>query len=124
MAGETTMRPCPSEELIGRRARKNSSTRRANVKRPSCTSLFLTLGTLLAVPAFAQEPAARPPQNVAELQKLDTMLAFIRQRNARDYAITTPNAIDESRYVEIGGLEQFITVRSEDRRNPVLLFLH
>ena len=93
------------------------------MKRPSCTSLLLTLCTLLPVSAFAQEAGSRP-QNVAELQKLDTMLAFMRQRNARDYAITTPNGIDESRYVEIGGLEQFITVRSEDRRNPVLLFLH
>src|SRR5262245_39512221 len=51
-------------------------------------------------------------------------MAFVRERNARDYAITTPNGIDEARYVEIGGIEQWITVRGEDRRNPVLLFLH
>jgi hypothetical protein len=113
------------EATAGRGAAvENFFNRRTNVKRPSCTSLLLTLCTLLPVPAFAQDGAVRPPQNVAEIQKLDTMLALIRQRNARDYAITTPNGIDESRYVAIGGLEQWITVRSDDRRNPVLLFLH
>jgi pimeloyl-ACP methyl ester carboxylesterase len=51
-------------------------------------------------------------------------MAFVRDRNARDYAITSPNGVDEGRYVEIGGIEQWITLRGEDRRNPVLLFLH
>src|SRR4030095_15960117 len=48
----------------------------------------------------------------------------LRSRNARDYAITTPNGIDQASYVEIGGIEQWITIRGEDKRNPVLLFLH
>jgi len=52
------------------------------------------------------------------------MLAFLRARNARDYAIASPNGIDEARYVEIGGIEQWITIRGEDRNNPVVLFLH
>src|SRR5262245_22554041 len=51
-------------------------------------------------------------------------MAFVRERNARDYAITTPNGIDEGRYVSIGGIEHWITIRGEDRRNPVLLLLH
>jgi pimeloyl-ACP methyl ester carboxylesterase len=52
------------------------------------------------------------------------MMTALRNRNAQDYAITTPNGIDEARYVEVGGIEQWITIRGEDRRNPVLLLLH
>jgi pimeloyl-ACP methyl ester carboxylesterase len=98
-------------------------SRTTNVQRRPRISLLLVCA-LSAAPARAQDTAARPVPNVAELQKLDTVLAFIRQRNARDYAITTPNGIDEARYVEIGGIEQWITIRGEDRKNPVLLFLH
>ncbi len=60
----------------------------------------------------------------AEFQKLEPALKFLRTRNARDYAITTRNGIDEADYVKIGGIEQWITIRGEDRKNPVLLFLH
>jgi len=78
----------------------------------------------LAAAARAQDTGSRPVPNVAELQRLDTVLEFIRRRNAKDYAITAPNGIDEARYVAIGGIEQWITIRGEDRGNPVLLFLH
>jgi hypothetical protein len=71
----------------------------------------------------AQEvPSGR--SDVAEFQKLEPALTFLRARNARDYAITTANGIDEAAYVEVGGIEQWITIRGEDRANPVLLFLH
>ena len=56
--------------------------------------------------------------------KLEAAWASLRARNARDYAIVTPNGIDEARYVEVGGIQQWITIRGEDRSNPVLLFLH
>jgi pimeloyl-ACP methyl ester carboxylesterase len=94
------------------------------VKRLLCSCLLLTLGTLSVAPASAQDTIARPDRNLAELQRLDTALTFLRQRNTRDYAITTPNGIDESKYVMIGGIEQWITIRGEDRDNPVILFLH
>jgi pimeloyl-ACP methyl ester carboxylesterase len=75
------------------------------------------------VPLRAQEiPALR--SDTDEIQKMEPVLKFIRARNARDYAITTPNGIDEANYVKIGGIEQWITIRGEDRNNPVLLFLH
>jgi pimeloyl-ACP methyl ester carboxylesterase len=68
--------------------------------------------------------AGQDPPASGDVQKLEAAMAFLRARNARDYAITTPNAIDEARYVEIGGIQQWITIRGEDRTNPVLLLLH
>ncbi len=71
--------------------------------------------------AFATVGRAQTP---ADLQKIGDAMTFGRERNARDYAITAPNGIDEGRYVPLGGIEQWITIRGEDRKNPVLLFLH
>ena len=38
--------------------------------------------------------------------------------------IISPNGIDEARYVNVGGVRQWITVRGMDRRQPILLYLH
>jgi pimeloyl-ACP methyl ester carboxylesterase len=76
----------------------------------------------LSSPARTQE---RPPSNDGdELRKLGSTLDFIRTRNAPDYAISTPNGIDEASYLKIGGIEQWVTIRGEDRANPVVLLLH
>ncbi len=85
---------------------------------------FLFVVSLLAVAPAAQGGAPQTPSGDPEIQKLQRVLTAIRNRNARDYAITTPNGIDDARYVEIGGIEHWVTIRGEDRRNPVLLFLH
>ncbi|MFE7359089.1 hypothetical protein ACFU8Q_39905, partial [Streptomyces sp. NPDC057543] len=45
-------------------------------------------------------------------------------RNARLMRITTPNGINEQDFVRIGGIDQWISIRGEDRNNPVLLELH
>ena len=42
----------------------------------------------------------------------------------RQMAINTPNGINESGYVRIGGVDQWIEIRGQDRRNPVLLWLN
>ncbi|MBB6673526.1 alpha/beta fold hydrolase [Cohnella nanjingensis] len=52
------------------------------------------------------------------------MRRFNQRKNARKLRFQSPNGIVESRFVTIGGIEQWITVRGEDRRNPVLLFIH
>ena len=75
-------------------------------------------------PASAPQEAQSTRSDVAEFQKLEPWLKFFRDRNAKTYAITTANGIDEAIYVEIGGIEQWITIRGENRNNPVLLFLH
>lgn len=93
----------------------------AKVTRQLCSLLVVNL---LAVSVLAQGSPPQPPTEDAERQKLDAMMSILRNRNAQDYAVTAPNGIDEARYVQIGGIEQWITVRGEDRNNPVLLFLH
>lgn len=49
--------------------------------------------------------------------------AYRQHRNAEASSIHTPHGIDESMFVRIGGLDQWITIRGEDRSNPVLLIL-
>ena len=39
-------------------------------------------------------------------------------------AINTPNGIEESYAVRIGGIDQWISVRGKDRNNPVILLVH
>jgi len=55
---------------------------------------------VLAGPALASSPPAENP-----------------------YSITTPNGVDEEDFVDIGGIRQWVTIRGEDRANPVLLIV-
>jgi pimeloyl-ACP methyl ester carboxylesterase len=86
--------------------------------------LLVSLSMTLAAAASAQEHTLQPQSDDAEFKKLDAVLTVVRNRNVQEYAITTPNGIDEAKYVEIGGIAQWITIRGEDRTNPVLLLLH
>jgi pimeloyl-ACP methyl ester carboxylesterase len=47
-----------------------------------------------------------------------------QRRTAKALEITTPNGILEQRFVKLGGIDQWIQLRGEDRANPVLLVLH
>src|SRR5262245_34936946 len=47
-----------------------------------------------------------------------------QRRVAGALEITSPNGIAEQRFVPIGGIDQWIQIRGEDRGNPVLLVLH
>jgi len=42
---------------------------------------------------------------------------------ARTIAIRTPNRIDERMYVNIGGIDQWLQIRGQNRNNPVILCL-
>jgi pimeloyl-ACP methyl ester carboxylesterase len=47
------------------------------------------------------------------------------QKNlTKDLLITAPNGIVEKRFIKIGGIDQWITIRGEDRHNPILFFVH
>ncbi|MFJ6013699.1 alpha/beta fold hydrolase [Streptomyces sp. NPDC092952] len=49
---------------------------------------------------------------------------FKRAAHAKRLRITAPEGIDESGFVRIGGIDQWISVRGDNRRNPVILELH
>jgi pimeloyl-ACP methyl ester carboxylesterase len=70
------------------------------------------------------QPSAAALAIDAEYRRFEEVSSFVRARNARDFAFSAAKGIDEASYVTIGGIEQWITVRGEDRSNPVLLFLH
>src|SRR6266851_1301855 len=61
---------------------------------------------------------------VVGLATLTGMRAYRQHVNAQAIAIHAPSSIDEAMYVSIGGIEQWIQIRGEDRANPVLLILH
>jgi pimeloyl-ACP methyl ester carboxylesterase len=50
--------------------------------------------------------------------------AYLQHRNAPAFAINSANGINEAGYVKIGGIEQWVQIRGQDRNNPVLLCVH
>lgn len=94
--------------------------------RLSIWASVLSVCGLVARTAPAQEPAnAISSAEVQQLIKFDTLwLNFLRRRNARDYAIATSNGISDDRFIKIGGIEQWISIRGENRANPVILLVH
>jgi len=50
--------------------------------------------------------------------------AWRQYENAQALAIHTPNGIEEAEFIRIGGIEQWVQIRGEDRNNPVILFMH
>lgn len=53
-----------------------------------------------------------------------SLRTFRQHANAKAFAIPAANGIDESGYVRIGGIEQWVQIRGQDRNNPVLLCVH
>jgi pimeloyl-ACP methyl ester carboxylesterase len=47
-----------------------------------------------------------------------------QRRAAKALEINSPNGIVEQHFVKVGGIDQWIQLRGEDRDNPVLLLLH
>jgi len=50
--------------------------------------------------------------------------AWRQHENAEDLSIRTPRGIEEAMYVRLGGVDQWVQIRGDDRGNPVLLFVH
>jgi pimeloyl-ACP methyl ester carboxylesterase len=91
---------------------------------PCCLALFCLAPGTFGQEGKSQQPQAAAPAMDSEYRKFDELLSFLRTRNEQQYAISSPKGIDERSYVTIGGIEQWVTIRGEDRSNPVLLFLH
>jgi pimeloyl-ACP methyl ester carboxylesterase len=85
----------------------------------------LALATL-APPARAQTAAdsVSPTARDSDYRKFDQLLVRLRARTTAQYAINPAKGIDEEAFVQIGGIQQWITIRGQDRANPVLLLLH
>lgn len=49
---------------------------------------------------------------------------YLQHRNAPAFAINSAHGISEAGYVKIGGIEQWVQIRGQDRNNPVLLCVH
>ncbi|MDQ6597859.1 alpha/beta hydrolase [Bacillus salipaludis] len=47
-----------------------------------------------------------------------------QRKNVKELQISTANSIVEGCYVKIGGIDQWITIRGENRNTPVLLLIH
>jgi pimeloyl-ACP methyl ester carboxylesterase len=50
--------------------------------------------------------------------------AWRQHQTAGRIAIRAPNGIDERRFVRIGGIDQWITIRGYERSAPAILFVH
>jgi proline iminopeptidase len=76
------------------------------------------LAALLALPAAAQQPpppaAAPGPHDRAEA------VAIVRELRR----IVAPTGLQATEWVPIGGQRQAVAIRSQDLRNPVLIYLH
>lgn len=88
----------------------------------ACGLLFIGLAGA-AFGQFAKDPQ-QPIALDPEYRKLDALVSFLRERNAKQFAIRSAKGIDEASFVTIGGIEQWVTIRGQDRANPVLLLLH
>jgi hypothetical protein len=94
-----------------------------------CCAPYFSLFVLLSLGARAQNsvPQSTPESTSATAngyddaayRKLDQTLSFFRGRSVKEYAIDSAKGIDEASYVSIGGIEQWVTIRGEDRNNPV-----
>ncbi|AWS47736.1 alpha/beta fold hydrolase [Streptosporangium sp. 'caverna'] len=73
------------------------------------------LGAILAITTAA---VATPVAGLLGHRRLK------RSVHAKRLRITTPNGIDESGFVRIGGIDQWISIRGDDLRNPVILEIH
>ena len=51
-------------------------------------------------------------------------IVFFRIHNSLKSKIDTDMGIQESTYITIGGIEQYLQIRGEDRNNPIILWLH
>ena len=94
------------------RTRKSDHPYAIKALRRLIPNLLTFLAVLATVPVGAQEPAK--PASRAEATAIIA--------NARK--ILTANGVERLEKVRIGGIDQWVSIRGVDRRNPVLLYIH
>lgn len=83
---------------------------------PVLFSRWCLLGALLAQ-AWACAAASKAPAAPSSRAEATKILADMRR-------IVTDEGVERLEKVRIGGIEQWVSIRGNDRRNPVLLMLH
>jgi len=63
-------------------------------------------------------------KGVYNLLLIITVLLMQTGCSARTPGINAPNAVTDLKAIEIGGMDQWVMIRGEERSNPVLLWLH
>ncbi|WP_267224014.1 alpha/beta fold hydrolase [Dyella silvae] len=81
--------------------------------RRALLSLVAAFAVCIGLPDVRAE-APSPPRDRSEAVKI---IADMQR-------IVAPNGIDRHEKVRIGGIDQWVSIRGNDRRNPVLLMLH
>jgi pimeloyl-ACP methyl ester carboxylesterase len=67
----------------------------------------------------ANSVAAVPPKRVKPATRSEATAIIANARK-----ITTPNGVERLETLRIGGIDQWVSVRGADRKNPVLLHIH
>jgi proline iminopeptidase len=91
---------------------------RRHVKRREFMGAAAGLSLGAACPAAAQVAAATPKPAKPYSRAVATAIIA----NARK--IVTPDGVEQLMALKIGGIDQWVSVRGADRRNPVLLHIH
>ena len=84
--------------------------------------LFITSGLTgmslgAALPSMAEAAADPKPPKPRNREDATKIIAEARR-------IVTPDGVERLETVKIGGIDQWVSVRGKDRRNPVLLHIH
>jgi pimeloyl-ACP methyl ester carboxylesterase len=75
------------------------------------------VATLILSPALAAPATPTGKPHMMSREEVTKIIDNTRK-------IVSPNGIDERVKLHIGGIDQWISVRGHDRRNPILLYLH
>ena len=73
--------------------------------------------TVACLAVAIEQGAAAQSENLTSRQEATGVVRELRH-------IVTPNGIERNENVRIGGIDQFVSIRGADRRNPVLLIIH
>lgn len=79
-----------------------------------------TSASSATAPAGASSVATAPAQDKSPPMSRDEVIRIL----ANNRKIVSPHGIEEMVKVRIGGVDQWLSIRGKDRRNPILLFLH
>ncbi|UNK56282.1 alpha/beta hydrolase [Pseudoxanthomonas daejeonensis] len=71
---------------------------------------------LIALLAPALAPAAEPARPASRAEAVEVIRELRR--------IVAPAGVERYEYVPVGGIDQFVSIRGQDRGNPVLLVIH